>query len=155
MTTTKAGAHTQGRIEAFHNAGPVMQGYQQSSGLHGTGDNRLKLIAGCFKDIGGEEVAAANARRLAACWNFCEGVDTDVLETQASLMQRIDGYANSMAEMAVERDRAVRELAAARALLAEILAADDEYIKELEESGFPQTEWTMTNRIREFLKGQK
>lgn len=54
----------------------------------------------------------ANARRLAAAWNVCEGIDTELLETGATLAdicERSNGY--------------VIEINAARALLREVLEA--------------------------------
>lgn len=122
--------HTQGPLEAFDNAGPRMQSYAQTSGLHGVGDNRLKLIAGCFKDIGGEEVAAANARRLAACWNAFEGVETAMVEC----------YTASRDWPLIEQLRT--EMAAARDLLADAIEAFDE---------FPAEDHEIADRIRTFL----
>lgn len=58
MSNTK---HTSIPWRASNNTGPTMQGYSQSSCVTGTGEDRLKLIAGCFNDIGGAGVAAANA----------------------------------------------------------------------------------------------
>ncbi len=57
---------TPGPWTAFDNAGSNMQGYGQPSGVHGEGDHRMKIICGCFGDIGGEEVATANANLIAA-----------------------------------------------------------------------------------------
>jgi len=59
-------SHTPGPWKAFDNAGSTMQGYSQSSGVIGTGEHSGKIICGCFHDIGGEDVAAANARLVAA-----------------------------------------------------------------------------------------
>lgn len=36
--------------------------------------------------------AEANARRLAACWNYCEGLDTDGMETATKIGQPIKAF---------------------------------------------------------------
>lgn len=64
---------------------------------------------------------AANARRLAACWNKCEGLETADLETGLSLVDicaKSNGYQVRLAD-------AQKELAAARALLREVLNDPD------------------------------
>ena len=60
-------AHTPGKLLPVP-AGSVMAGYSQSHALASPEHNTL--IAGLFSDVkGGSEVAAANAARLARCWN--------------------------------------------------------------------------------------
>jgi len=102
--------HTAGLVEAFDNAGSQMQSYSQSSGIHGTGENRLKLIAGFFNDIGGADVAAANAERAAMCWNSHDDLvaERDRLKTlnealNASLVeaQRVNGEMLAMLERVI------------------------------------------------------
>lgn len=45
----------------------------------------LKLISPWIEDAwGDDEEAAANMRRLAACWNACHGVPIEVLEANAA-----------------------------------------------------------------------
>ena len=125
-----------------------MQSYSQSSGLHGVGDNRLKLICGCFKDIGGEEVAAANARRLAACWNACDGIPSDRLALLnvpniIALVAERDGLRADIQSIEANYE-------AARKLLGEV-----------EHARFDTAEWVddspdkLIARIRAFLKGGK
>lgn len=59
-------------------AGPVMNGYSQGDAICSIEHNTL--IAGCFSDVrGGPEVAEYNARRIVACVNACQGVDTAAL----------------------------------------------------------------------------
>lgn len=135
MTTDKAGAHTQGRLNYRYNGREVSQGGVRYC------DIIIPSPMGYPHTTIVSMIPEPDARRLAACWNFCEGVDTDVLETHADLRQRIDAYASSLAEMAVERDRAVRELAAALALLAESLTTEDDI--------------GVAERIVAFLKGKK
>lgn len=82
-----------------------------------------------------------NARRLAAAWNVCEGIDTESLETGATLAdicERYNGYQ--------------QELNAARALLREVLKADDDAIAELSALGLPPDgAFALTDRIRNYL----
>ncbi len=68
-------AHTPGPWGASDNTGKVMQSYSQPSVVHGTGEHRLKLICGCFGDIGGPDVAAANARLIAAAPDLLAALD--------------------------------------------------------------------------------
>lgn len=84
----------------------------------------------------------SDARRLAACWNACEGIDTDNLEKFPGWAS--DGFAPGV--------KVVQELAAARALLAEIANRIDE-----EESNSVGTIGLNNDadRIRAFLKGGK
>ncbi len=73
--------HTAGPWKAFDNAGKNMQGYQQPSGVHGTGENRMTLICGCFGDIeGGADTASANARLIASAPELLEALEA-LLET--------------------------------------------------------------------------
>lgn len=41
----------------------------------------------------------ANARRLAAAWNVCDGIDTDTLETAPGYKAAIDGFHEQRAEV--------------------------------------------------------
>lgn len=89
-----------------------------------------------------------NARRLAACWNMCDGIDLENIEQGMPLVERINVYAGQVAAFDTE-------LAAARALLTEILTADDEMIAELRADGIAlDTDGgiLLTERIRAFLK---
>lgn len=64
-----AAEHTPIPWESFDKAGANMQSYSQSAGVIGTGENARKIICGCFMDIGGEKIAAANARHIVHCVN--------------------------------------------------------------------------------------
>lgn len=70
--------HTPGPWSPTFNTGAVMQGYSQPHGVVGAGEHRLKIICGCFGDIGGEDIAAANARLIAAAPELLEALK-DVL----------------------------------------------------------------------------
>lgn len=81
----------------------------------------------------------ANARRLAACWNACDQLDTDHIESIAEV-----GVASVIVTADIHRkdcEAALRELAAARALLTEL--SDTEMLRH-----------DMHVRISAFLKGQ-
>lgn len=126
-------------------------------------------------------LSAADARRMVACWNACEGFDTDLLvniDTMGdTLAQRFHGLRaefgvqqQKLADTIVERDQLraanddllstgekvldraeciTAELAAARALLCEVLKADDDdHYSEGSIIGH------LTERIRSLLKGE-
>lgn len=79
--------------------------------------------------------AAENARRLAACWNACEGLSTESLErsdTIASMQARIrrleaelEAVANDGLRLIGDRDHLRAALAQISAMDAEGLRADD------------------------------
>ena len=65
-----------------HTAGRV---FLTDTGRIGAGDpqrhDRLKIHSPWIEDAwDGDAEADANMRRLAACWNACEGISTDTLE---------------------------------------------------------------------------
>lgn len=102
----------------------------------------VAMVRGKYQDD------AENRRRLAACWNFCLGVDTVGLEA-------IKGGMHGLLVQGADEQE---ELAAARALLADILKADDEALAQMKELGIDlpfdeQQALGLTERIRTFLKG--
>lgn len=118
-----SGQHTQGRLEAV--------------------DTTILFRSDRGIIVGGINIAAlpepiANARRLAACWNACEGLETDDLEV-VSIKRGID----------LQK----AELAAARALLAEVIKPHDDYVAAIKAAGDMPVENPMAERIRAFLKG--
>jgi hypothetical protein len=119
-------AHTEGRIEA-----------------HGT----LVAFSGktSWIDIGGPS-AEADARRLAACWNAFEGVETVAVEGFCANggVPRLIAYGATVPALQVE-------LAAARALLAEVMTAEDR-MERGEVLGMDEVK-SRYERIRTLLKG--
>lgn len=76
--------HTPGLLMKPSSVGVNLRSYGQSAALC-TVDGR-QLVAGCFGDVrGGEDQADANARRLVAVWNACEGVPTEEIEDLAGI----------------------------------------------------------------------
>lgn len=75
--------------------------------------------------------AKANARRLAACWNACEGSKTEDLEELGA------DYIKPLIKL-------IDEFAAARALLSDALESFDDN---------PHEDHEVADRIRAFLKG--
>lgn len=65
-------------LKAWHNAGrqTVAECYVEFKDADGK-------VNGCNQQ---KDVAEANARRLAACWNSCEGVPTNMLEEVPGLL---------------------------------------------------------------------
>lgn len=76
--------YTKGPWEAFDHAGRNMRSYSQSSGVTGTGEHDKQLICGCFNDIGGDGVASANARLIAAAPELLEALERLVKEHKSS-----------------------------------------------------------------------
>jgi uncharacterized Zn finger protein len=64
-----------------------------------------------------QDITEANARRLAACWNACEGLSTESLETESSAVMGWTRTASKLIAATTQRD----ELLAA-------LRATDEFI---------------------------
>lgn len=71
-----SGQHTQGRLKAVHDE------LRQENGRYRMATRITACGAGgnMQQDV---EAAQANARRLAACWNACDGISTEDLEKMA------------------------------------------------------------------------
>lgn len=91
--------HTKGQVK--------YRGCETLAVVETLGGREAEPIAHC-----GGPNALGNARRLAACWNACEGLETDQLE---ALPEPFAGLA--LGELMAVR----KELAAARALLREVM----------------------------------
>lgn len=91
MSNTK---HTPTPWRASHGTGPTMQGYSQSSCVAGTGVRGLQIIAGCFNDIGGDEVAAANAAFIIRACNSHDRLVAALCEA-IEIIQAIDQTDNT------------------------------------------------------------
>lgn len=126
-----SGQHTQGRIESYS-------------------PSYTSLV---FLKISAEEgkiglaYDEANARRLAACWNDCEGFETDSLE---NIIMLGDTMHSRFAALKVECDQAQSELAAARALLQEVIKSSEGITVE----GYEDEFFECLTRIRSFLEGK-
>lgn len=70
--------HTQGRLTV---AGPTIQGGEDACGVPLAIAHMLNPYAGA---TGAADRVEANARRLVACWNACEGLTTETLEVAGS-----------------------------------------------------------------------
>lgn len=112
--------HTQGRLR------PVSHNTSRLQGENGI------WVADAFSSMRGQPNSEANARRLAACWNACEGMPTYQVEAlhgfgglgllESKQVQMAFDERDKAREMAgvfmAERDRLRTELDEARALLA-------------------------------------
>lgn len=124
--------HTKGQVK--------YRGCETLAVVETVGGREAEPIAHC-----GGANALGNARRLAALWENAEDMDTKEIE-QGMLMVNVRDKINAQA----------RELTAARALLREILDADEAALKELKEIGFGPDLRDMgasllTDRIRNHL----
>lgn len=68
--------HTQGKLRQGEPINPKLVARYSTAELWTTGGQR---IADCSLGDAGED-REDNARRLFACWNACEGIDTETLE---------------------------------------------------------------------------
>jgi len=81
--------HTQGRLGLSRN-GVIVGGPLQH---YVNGSAQPQVFMACVGPDGGSEEQEANARRLVACWNACDGISTSDLEMDnvmfvAALKQR-------------------------------------------------------------------
>lgn len=74
--------HTKTPWKAYNNVGENMRSYSQSSGVIGIENNIKRLICGCFNDIGGDEVAAANAAHIVRCVNAHDALVSALKDAQ-------------------------------------------------------------------------
>jgi hypothetical protein len=83
-----SGQHTQGRL--------VAEQSEMTGRLISETDQRpiATVWSGAFEGLG-----QANARRLAACWNACDGASTELLE------KIVDSWIKPMADLESERDQ--------------------------------------------------
>lgn len=143
--------HTQGRLEVYEHSDGHTLIPEGGSWLYGN-----DLLGGapgnaCYI------VNEADARRLAACWNACEGLTTNQLESMLPVLVHITGEGYHIACLSVERDHLRTDLTIARALLAEIIASEDKLIAQYEKLGMhggSDIDCQLKERIRAFLKGQ-
>ena len=90
-----------------------------------------------FKNAPG--MRAANARRLVACWNTCDGLSTENLENNNPIKDGLRGL-NA-------------QLRAARALLAEAVKPHDDHVKAVQATGEQPAINPLAIQINSFLKG--
>lgn len=104
--------HTQGK------AIPAVSSISQIGSCYAVGMQDTKVviaITGKF-DKPDSDITEANARRIAACWNACEGIDTGMLENITTL-------GDTLASRFRMRDKVERDLQAQRdELLAALIA---------------------------------
>lgn len=116
-------AATEGRWVGFDNSGTEMQSYSQPSGvIADLKTDRLKIVCGCFGDIGGKAVASANAAFIA----LASGVTTPLAEALLLVISDYrDSYQTAKDEGDDDSERAfARRLRALAGLFpAEVLAA--------------------------------
>lgn len=160
-----------------HTKGPVeFRGGETLAVVETPGGRESRPVAHC-----GGDNALANARRLSAFWNAFENVRTELVEAMigtgamqaaSEAMSALPAAQSELAAaraqnekllaMVQEQDRMLghkacatkecRELLAARALLREVLKADDDAIAELSALGLPPDgTFALTDRIRNYL----
>lgn len=108
--------HTQGRLVVGERVGDRVQ----LKHTHGDVPGAISLVvAQVTARESWRAEGEANARRLAACWNACEGLETSWLEGVKLGDFPVTGVHKELEEAMAERDQLRAELEAARALLAE------------------------------------
>lgn len=109
MTTT----HTQGRIA-------VEDGALYAENIGNQYGYQVAIVNHQGTDFPAN-VVEANARRLAACWNVCQGFDTEVLESillmGETMLTRFQARTRVEETLIADRLKAIRERDAARAAL--------------------------------------
>jgi len=90
-----------------------------------------------FKNAPG--MREANARRLVACWNACDGLSTENLENNNLIKDGLRGL-NA-------------QLRAARALLAEAVKPHNDHVKAVQATGEQPAINPLAIQINSFLKG--
>lgn len=90
-----------------------------------------------FKNAPG--MREANARRLVACWNACDGLSAENLENNNPIKDGLRGL-NA-------------QLRAARALLAEAVKPHNDHVKAVQATGEQPSINPMAIQINSFLKG--
>ena len=111
-------------MSAQHTPGLLRAGVSKYQGVQSftavSEDNEQKIVALCGLAGAADELESiANTCRLAACWNACEGLDTDLLENIATM-------GDTLASRFKLRDQTERELAEQRD---ELLAFAQEWLK--------------------------
>src|SRR5262249_28093794 len=101
--------HTQGRLHVAGVGRTIRDGQERA------------ICRMCADDADTLATAAPNARRLGACWNLCQGLDTAPLEGEP-------GYAELLRELDAAAGRAGR-FDAARAELLTVLSQVEEYVE--------------------------
>ncbi|UFW83910.1 hypothetical protein BjapCC829_28640 [Bradyrhizobium barranii] len=92
-------------------------------------------------------VLEPDARRLAACWNACEGLPTDRLESEL-IENTLSCNAGEIYELRAQLD-------AARAMLSAVMKKSDDDIAAIEKAGGLVDAPPLAERIRMFLKGSE
>jgi len=125
-------AHTEGLLVAVDINGDGCMGL-----ISGERDSILTVDETNFAYVYNSE----DARRLVACWNACEGLTTDNLESVAMMGDTLFARFNEFNAEVVRQDKAID---AARTLLADALETFDDN---------PHGDHEVADRIRAFLKG--
>lgn len=102
--------HTQGK------AIPAVASVSQIGSCYAVGMQDTKVTIAITGKFGkpDSDISEANAHRIAACWNACEGIDTGMLENITTL-------GDTLASRFMMRDKVERDLQAQRDELLEYL----------------------------------
>lgn len=100
-------------------------------------ENHAIAVAIDFKNAPG--MREANARRLVACWNACDGLSTENLENNNPIKDGLRGL-NA-------------QIRAARALLAEAVKPHNDHVKAVQATGEQPAINPLAIQINSFLKG--
>lgn len=141
--------HTPGRLIAgtIEMLAPNVSGNHHCIGIEGT--NTATALTGLVGDDV-DALSAADARRLAACWNACEGLDTGALERIG------DNFIKPMADLTAQRDQARADSRAIEANYEAARGLLSQFIHECNDGAMSpeqQSSMDLTERIRAFLKG--
>jgi hypothetical protein len=105
--------HTPGRLKVGQHLGSLSSFcIHMDVGDKGRGAEIVEAVCGLST-----EQRLANARRLAACWNACEGIDTEDLEkASVSIIHKL--HDDAAKQTLAQRDRLLNEIKKVREVIA-------------------------------------
>lgn len=114
--------HTQGRLAIYHQTKPSSQRIE----IHDVASNAVAKVFVDTSCSDRHDQSHANARRLVACWNACEGISTERLEDLGRpLLKHLIGCDERAARQVKERDELQATLQTAVHRIEDMLKDDD------------------------------
>ena len=126
--------------------------YEDLQAVRFTDGNRILCDVGYSGTIEGD---TANARRIVACWNACEGFETEMLEDVVTLgdtiLKRVMGMTSEIRRVNAALVKLTDDRDASRALLAELM---DTELADMACAGSDAPVEDLRGRIKTFLESK-